>query len=147
ILIPLTFLFMTHNNDVHAHTTDILAVIHSDLAAYQIPVPQETWELLLSELKEFIIEENAVVALNTINNNYHTMNSVPVDKELKNVDVARILLIAWDIVKKYPDAFPIFQETMSEIYNTCLQGQTHRLLYFIHQYKNSTFIPTSDKPI
>lgn len=123
--------------DVHAYTPPVQQWFQQRLRPR---LPSEgplltEWMAALNEMRHVYGKWPAAMgALIKMNSRYRAQQKGYMDRDLgPGGNVASILLYSWALVKrkKEPSLTRLFGETLSDIGNTCVQGDSHRLIMFL----------------
>ena len=130
--------------DTHAYTT--LWTAEAERLGFKTPVPVLEWKQLLRDLDAAY---PGAVALRKFAVNFSAATGGYMDAQLGGLNVARLLLEVWALVRRAQDGSVTagFGEILADIGNTCVQGDSHRLLaYYVALHRSGTEIKTDTLP-
>jgi hypothetical protein len=130
-----------HGYNVHNYSTAWSDEAKQHLTVLQASVPPDEWNELLRELQESA--PKSIDVIQSFGARYVAQDGGYFDNDLANVNVSRLLLETWSLIKDLKDhsIYHGFEEILDDIRDTCLQGQSHRLFaYWIALSRDKTNI-------
>ena len=116
--------------DVHAYTPQMKEVVKEiQLVDKLSPIVHEQ---MIQEIKgKYTSKPQALIAISKMNSRYSAEIQGYIDPDI-GINVSALLHLTWRRVKEINDdsLYNAFAETCAEIGNTCIQGDSHRLLFF-----------------
>lgn len=119
------------NANVHSWSTTMSQVLESDM-------PQLVAESALAVLRfdADVIKKAISPSVWNVIDKIHGRKSLK-DKDLRDSNPLGLLQIAWEETEKNADGMQALTDLLQDIGSTCLQGDTHRLFFYIYALKMS----------
>lgn len=124
-----------HGWDVHSWTSDLRDLLDQQPEfECRFRVSMHLFDQCLQEIFE-MYGEGVKPVLEKMRGRYKPIEGGYYDMDLvgKRVNVAHLLVRVWTLVKRINDEsiYKWFKETLDDIGLTCLQGDSHRLMFFL----------------
>ena len=119
--------------DVHAYTSILLEIIQNNPEYMFIEtISQELFDQTLNDITQYVRSNKAQSTLNSMKQLYDPILKGYFDPELQNLNIPLLLYHTWNLVKHFNDnsIYNGFDELLTDIGNTCIQGHSHRLLFY-----------------
>lgn len=116
--------------DVHAWSSSFSGEASSDKELFGNATQEEIEQVRLEILEKYGSQKSTIVE--------KIIGRAGIsDNDLAGVNVGKLLVKTWELVKSISDdsVFSLLSETLEDIGQTCLQGDTHRLWSFYRALK------------